>query len=324
MDAASGLTFAYPERLWLALLAVPLFLLLVRQESVRRTAADRFISERMRGLSNGLRSVRPYIIIGAVVAGVLAAAGPQLGFELREAPTVEANTLIVLDLSASMDVRDVGASRLVAGKALARRIIDRSPGRVGLVVYEGTAEVIAPLTDDHSAVVTLLDSLRTGELAEAGSDLSKAIEVALALAETGGTRSTEAVIISDGEHRGRAWDEQLAIARTRGLRISAIVIGTSDGGGVPDGSGGELADEEGNLIVSRASTEPLATIADECGGTLWINPFGEETLLSLQRDFGEFTGSDRFDRIPKERYQWPLGVSVLLFLVSLVANRGAQ
>lgn len=324
MDAFAGLTFAAAERLWLLVLVVPLFLLLVRQESVRRDDADRFVSERVRGLSNGLRPARPYLITLALLTAVVAASGPRLGTELREAPTVEANTVIALDLSASMDVNDLGASRLAAGKALARRIIERAPGRVGLVVYEGAAEVIAPLTDDQAAVVALLDSLQTGELAEAGSDLSKAIETSLELAGTVGTRSTDIVIISDGEHRGRAWDEQLAIARTRGLRISAIVLGTSDGGVVPDGWGGELKDEEGNLAVSRASSEPLETITRECGGTFWVNPFGEDSLAALQRDVGEFTGSDRFDQIPVERYQWPLGLSVMFLFVSIVMNKGAQ
>ena len=264
------------------------------------------------------------MILLALALTVVASAGPRYGIELREAPTVEANTIVVVDLSASMEVRDVGASRLAAGKALARRIIDQSPGRVGLVVYEGSAEVIAPLTDDGAAVNALLDSLQTGELAEAGSDVSRAIEAALELAETGGTRSTEVVIISDGEHRGRDWDEQLSIARTRGLRISAIVLGTPEGGPVPDGRGGELTDDDGNRVVSVASSEPLATITRECGGTLWINPFGESTLLTLQGDVGEFTGSDRFDRIPVERFQWPLGASVFLLLCAMVAYRGAQ
>jgi len=324
MDALAGLTFATPERLWLLALVVALFLLLFRQEAVRRDAADRFVSERMRGISNGIRVVRPYVIALALASAVIASAGPRYGVELREAPTIEANTVIALDLSASMEVRDVGASRLAAGKALARRIIEQAPGRVGLVVYEGSAEVIAPLTDDSSAIVALLDSLQAGELAEAGSDVSRAIETALELAETGGTRSTDVVIISDGEHRGRDWDEQLSIARTRGLRISAIILGTSEGGPVPDGGGGTLKDEDGNDAVSTASTEPLATIARECGGSLWINPFGESTLLTIQGDVGEFTGSDRFDRIPVERYQWPLGASVMLILSALVLNRGAQ
>lgn len=324
MDAPVGLTFAAAERLWLLALVVPLFFLLLRQEAARRDAADRFVSERMRGISNGIRSVRPYILFVALSLCVVAAAGPRLGVELREAPTIESNTIIALDLSSSMEVLDVGTSRLAAGKALARRIIAQSPGRVGLIVYEGTAEVVAPLTDDAAAVTALLDTLETGELAEAGSDVSRAIETALALAETGGTRSTDFVVISDGEHRGRKWDEQLAIARTRGLRISAIIVGTEAGGPVPDGRGGALVDEAGNQAFSAASVEPLATIAKECGGTLWVNPFGEPTLLTMQRDVGEFEGSDRFDRIPVERYQWPLGASALLFLVAMVANRGAQ
>ena len=108
------------------------------------------------------------------------------------------------------------------------------------------------------------------------------------------------------------------------MRISAIVLGTDEGGPVPDGRGGDLADRDGNIVITRASTEPLATIAEECGGALWVNPFGVETLELLGRDVGKFTGSDQYDRIPVERYQWPLGAAVFLFLSSMVVNKGAE
>lgn len=239
-------------------------------------------------------------------------------------PVFESSTVLVLDLSASMEVRDLGASRFSAAKALAGRILERATGRVGLIVYEGSAEIVAPLTEDHAAVDSLVQSLQTGELDEAGSDVSLALEAALDLASKGGNRSTEVVFISDGEHRGRPWDEQLAIARSRGVRVSAILLGTPEGGPIPVGDDKSLLDDNGSVVISRTSSEPLKTIVEDCGGEVWVNPFGEETLEHLQQNVGKFSGGERFESTPVERYQWPLGASLLLFLASAVVNRGAE
>lgn len=324
MDALAGLTFAEPQRLWLLVAAPAAAMLLVARERVRAARAERFVSARVRGNSNGLRGARPWLLALALTLGVVAFAGPRLGEQVRELPTIESNLVIALDLSQSMDARDAGTSRLSAAKAIARRLIESSNARVGLIVFEASAETVSPLTEDHAAVTTLIDSLDTGELPESGSDFAKAIDEAIELAKSVGDRAVDVVILSDGEHRGRGWEETLGVARARGLRVSAVVVGTSEGAPIPIEGGGNLEDASGNQVVTRASDEPLRTIASECGGKFWSNPSEPITAEALMATEVTKSRGGRLERIPIERYQWPLGAALFLFLGAMVVNRGAE
>ncbi|MFA6956674.1 MAG: VWA domain-containing protein [Thermoanaerobaculia bacterium] len=324
MDALAGVTFAEPQRLWLLVAAPAAAMLLVAAERQRAAAAERLVSARVRGRSNGLRPFRPWLVLLALVCGILASTGPRYGVELRELPAIESNLVVALDLSQSMDARDAGTSRLSAAKAIARKLIESSDARVGLIVFEQTAETASPLTEDHAAVATLIDSLETGELAESGSDFAKAIDESIELAKSVGDRAVDVVIISDGEHRGKSWEDSLGVARARGLRISAVVVGGSDGAPIPLADGTNLRDESGVTVRTRASEEPLRTIAKECGGHFWANPSEPVTAQMVVAAEAAKASKGRVESIPIERYQWPLGAAFCLFLAGMVANRGAE
>ena len=198
-------------------------------------------------------------------------------------------------------------------------------GHIGYLVFEATAETVSPLTEDHAAVATLIDSLDTGELPEAGSDFSKAIDEAIELAKSVGDRAVDVVILSDGEHRGRRWEDSLGVARARGLRVSAVVVGSSEGAPIPLEHGDDhLEDTSGEMIVTRASDEPLRTIASECGGRFWSNPSEPITADALMGTETAKGPGGRVERIPVERYQWPLGAALVLFLGAMLVNRGAE
>src|SRR5687767_12685146 len=98
---------------WLLLLPPALFFLLAR-ERARMTLANRFVNERLRGISNPARFLRPYFLGAGLLAALVALAGPRLGFEEIPLPTIESNRILVLDLSESMLAEDVGASRIDA------------------------------------------------------------------------------------------------------------------------------------------------------------------------------------------------------------------
>src|SRR5881397_3014105 len=169
------ITFAAPQFLWLAL-AVPIALLFfLARERQRIATARRFVTERLRGVANPARVVRPLLIGVALLAGVIAVAGPQAGFTVVPVEQRESNRVLVIDVSLSMLAEDVGTSRLDAAKAIAKRIIAAHQGRIGLVIFEASAEVIAPLTSDGDAVGALLDSIDAGEIGLAGSDAGAAL-----------------------------------------------------------------------------------------------------------------------------------------------------
>lgn len=298
-------------------------LFFLSRERRRIRVARRFVSERLRGVANPLRAIRPWFASLTLLGCVVALAGPEAGFRVVPIEQRESNRVIVIDVSLSMAAQDVGTSRLDAAKAIAKRIIDAQSGRVGLVIFESAAEVVSPLTSDDDAVEALLDSIQAGEVSNPGSDLSVALNAALRLVAGDPAQSGDVVVISDGEDQGTKLDDTIAKLVQRGIPVSTILVGTARGSTIPrPEGGGELRDDSGEVVTTYARPEALQKIASATGGTFYANPFGEHALDSLAA-----TGGSRRQknvRVPIERYQWPLAFACIAFFLGSLANRGAE
>jgi Ca-activated chloride channel family protein len=318
----NAISFRLPQLLWLALVVPLALIFFLARERQRIRIARRFVSERLRGVANPLRWLRPWLAALALLGCVIALAGPEAGFRVVPIEQRESNRVIAIDVSLSMAAQDVGTSRLDAAKAIAKRIIDAQQGRVGLVVFESAAEVVSPLTSDGDAVEALLDSIQAGEVSNPGSDLSVALMAALRLAGDTAQRG-DIVVISDGEDQSTRLDDTIAKLAQRGVPVSTILVGTAAGSTIPrPEGGGDLVDDNGQVVTTYARPEALQKIAAATGGRFYANPFGEHALDSLAASGG--TMKQRNVRVPIERYQWPLAFACLAMFLGSLANRGAE
>jgi von Willebrand factor type A domain. len=319
----TAFTFREPELLWLALLAPLALLFFIARERSRARVAGRFVSERLRGVANPLHALRPWLAMLALLGCVVALAGPEAGFRVVPIEQRESNRVIVLDVSLSMLAQDVGTSRLEAAKAIAKRVVDAQSGRVGLVIFESAAEVVAPLTSDGDAVDALLDSIQAGEVSNPGSDLSVALSAAQRLVAGDPAQSGDIVVISDGEDQSTKLDDTIANLAQRGIAVSTILVGTARGSTIPQPEGkGELVDDNGEVVTTYARPEALQKIARATGGTFYSNPFAEHALDTLAATGGAIR--QKSVRVPIERYQWPLALACIAFFLSSFSNRGAE
>jgi Ca-activated chloride channel family protein len=319
---AFGVTFGAPLLLWLAAGVPAVLLLLVVAERRRVAIARRFISERLRGVANPARAIRPWLVSLALLAAVIALAAPRAGFKTMPIEARESNRVVAIDVSRSMSAEDVGASRLDAAKAIAKRIVDAQPGRVGLVIFESAAEVVAPLTSDDEAVKELLDSIQPGELSMPGTDLAAALNTSLRLVDADPMQRGDVVVISDGEDQSSRLTEAIAKMKSRGVTASTILIGSTAGSTIPDENHRNLVDDEGQTVVTYAHPENLQRIATESGGRYYENPFGEHALDTLAASGGRLR--QRNVKVPIERYQWPLAVAFFAMFVGSVVGRGGE
>jgi Ca-activated chloride channel homolog len=148
-------SFGHPLLL-LTLLAVPAaigaFWLAERR---RMRYAVRFTNlEVLAGVAHG-GTVRRYaplaLFLAALAALCFAVARPHATtLVLQERATV----ILVIDVSRSMDARDVKPSRLLAAEAAVRTFLDKAPKRlrVGLIAFAGIPNVVTPPTRDHELV----------------------------------------------------------------------------------------------------------------------------------------------------------------------------
>src|SRR5436305_9973197 len=96
------ITFREPQLLWLAALVPVALILLAARERRRTAAARRFVAERLRGVANPGRALRPALVALALLTGVVAVAGPQRGFTVVPVEQRESNRVLVIDVSLSM------------------------------------------------------------------------------------------------------------------------------------------------------------------------------------------------------------------------------
>ena len=326
----TALTFASP--VWLNILwLLPLgFLLFWWAERRRRALIGRIVAPKLRALLAGNTSpvrrwFRNACVLGALGLLAVALAGPRIGYDTLEVPHKGRDVIIAMDVSRSMLATDVAPTRLERAKLLAEDLVSElGSDRLGLVAFAGSAFLQAPLTLDHSAVLSAVDELDTDLIPKGGSNIAAAIrtcEEAFGKAE-GFSRAI--VIVSDGEELDADGLEAARQAAANGIRIFTVGVGSEEGSEIPLGPGEFVRDASGKVVQSRLDASRMTEIAEITGG--FYVPLDEDAARRLVADgigqMKEVEMSASASRRPIERYQWPLGAAiVLLALQALVGER---
>ncbi len=178
---------------------------------------------------------------------------------------------------------DPGDTVLAAEIAAARRLLERldpARSRVGLVGFAATAEVLAPVGADRTALDRALEELGSGRFSSGATNLAAALDTALEALDAAppdGARSRVVVLLSDGTptepapvaraaERARGAAERAARA---GVRVDSFALGVEpmEGSGVfaemAERSGGraELLTEPGDVLLALPRLR-LAAIRD--------------------------------------------------------------
>jgi len=148
----------------------------------------------------------------------------------------DATVVIVLDVSGSMAASDSPPTRLAAARAAALRYVDELPKgyRMSVITFSDHTTLASPPTRDLDRVRAVINRARTGPQGTALADaVARGIAVAKAVpAKPGAKRPPAAVVVfSDGgQTAGRVTPQQAAqLARTAGIPVTAISVGTPDG-----------------------------------------------------------------------------------------------
>jgi Ca-activated chloride channel homolog len=245
------MSFEHPLFL-LTLLVIPAAVVLyVLAERRRMRYAIRFTNVEMLVAVAPRRPWRQYVpltlFLLALAALCLAFARPQRQtLVAKERATV----ILVVDVSRSMEAKDVKPSRIGAATAAVRLFLDKVPKRlqVGLIAFAGDPAIAAPPTTDHNLVRSALDTLEWqpsfGGTA-IGDALAAAVKLGqeavgssngnLASAVTAPARPTHSLVsilfLSDGaQTRGTLQPLDGAnIARAAGIPVYTIALGTPNG-----------------------------------------------------------------------------------------------
>lgn len=240
--------------------AIALLLLIAAWRSQRelRLWLGRDISAARRWLRALLLTAASVLVSAALLTAVQQP--PRLS-----APGVD--LVIAMDVSRSMDARDVAPSRLRRAKRLAVQIVEQAQAaRLGLVVFAGDAFEALPLTQDRDALFAYLRALDTDLISRPGTNLARALRAGLRIFDPRSSRPRRLLLFSDGEDAGSALDPALAELRTNGVRIDVVGFGRVEGAAVPGPGGQRLLDRRGRPVVSQRSDGLLERVASATGG----------------------------------------------------------
>ncbi|HVP14295.1 MAG TPA: VWA domain-containing protein [Terriglobales bacterium] len=333
------MTLADPRWLW-GLAALPLLLLLEILAARRaRRGLARLLGERPDSVLRaqilaGSRLRGALLRLGAFAALLVGAAGPQWGRELVRRASTGSDVVLVMDVSASMDTRDVAPSRLDEARREALAVLERLEGsRVAVVAFAGDAVRLCPLTFDRSAARLTLESLSSSSVSTPGTDLGRALRVAAKVLPPGRREEQAVVLWTDGEDLEGGAREAVDGLVGAGVRVFAVGVGTPTGGEVPvlDEQGRAVdvkREPTGGPVVSRLDEGLLRSLARRTHGGFFsaAQPGGE--IPRLLASLGGLTRSSHGIRLmeqPVPRFRLLASLAILLLAMDrLRAHRRRQ
>ncbi len=294
-----------------------------RRRDLEQFATESILPDLTATLSEPRRRGKRWLLLSAAALGFIALAGPEIGFDWEETQRRGIDVLIAVDVSRSMMARDIQPDRLRRAKLAVDDLVQRLGGdRVGLIAFAGTAFLQCPLTLDHAAFDRSLAALEPGIISAPGSNLASALDVAAKALESEAKNVKLLILFSDGEDlRGGALAAAERAAED-GILVFTVGVGTPAGELIPiaDGPDGSFVkDESGRIVKSRLDEATLRKLAETTDGFYvplgaraeGIDEIVERALAPIPRE----ELASRLRQVPRNRYQWPLALALLLLAI---------
>jgi len=330
--------FTNPSALWLLLL-IPLMGIFLfwrehqRLRRLRRLGDEGLINQLNWQFSPQKRRFKSLLWISAYGMLILALARPVWGIDTDFVDVEGIAITVVLDVSNSMDARDVTPSRLERARLAARNLFEGGTGnQVALILFAGNAFVQFPLTTDTSAALTFLNGVSTESISRQGTALEEALELAIETIDDRLISQSLIVVMTDGENHEGNPIRAAEIAAERGIVIHTIGYGDPEGAPIPELNEqneivGYKADQAGNVVVSRLEEETLMEIADITGGTYQrATASGIEiiNLLNIVQDIERGFLESRTQVRRVERFPLFVGIALLLIAWDMLLSERKQ
>lgn len=275
----------------------------------RRTVALRFTNvELLRTLApKGLgwrRHASAAALLLCLAALASAMARPAMD---TEEPLERATVMLAIDVSLSMEARDVEPSRIEAAQEAAKLFVEELPPtyNLGLVAFAKSANVLVSPTKDRQSVIEAIDGLTLAQATATGEAVFTCLESIQLVPADGaaGPPPARIVLLSDGYRTsGRSVEEASAAASAANVPVSTIAFGTDAG----------MVEIEGRPQQVPVDRLALSELAEATNGH-----FYEAASVSELKQVYEDMGSSIGRRIrPHEVTHWYAGIGLLFGLAA--------
>ncbi len=311
LDIPDNIEFLQSGRLWWLIALGALLIAYIAMQFVRRGAAVRFTNVNLLDKiapqrPNWRRHIPAFFLLLGLGGMILAYAEPAA---VTQVPSERATIMLAIDTSLSMQAEDVVPSRIDGAKEAATAFLDEVPEEinVGLVSFNGIANVRVPPTTNRAAVRSAILGLDLGEATAIGEAIFASIESLESFITEfeGDAPPARIVLMSDGETTvGRPDAAAVDRARLAGIAVSTIAFGTD--------SGVIEIPEDPRPIPVPVNEAALAEIADGTGGEFFEAATTDE-LTAIYTDIGSAVATEEARVLVSS---WFAGRAMILILIA--------
>ena len=312
LGAAVGADLRYvvfADPMWFWALPLPILAVVLRQVWMPRPATMKFSRARsLKRLRGGFMARLAHLPDGLRLAAgllvVVCLTRPQSTRGTDRIKHEGIDIVLVLDLSESMETRDIPPTRLAAAQAVVDDFIKRRPrDRISLVAFGSSVSTLAPLTMDHGVVRTLVSRLQIGMIDGTHTAIGDGLGVALNRLDESEADSQVVVLLTDGLNNWGTNDPDTiaAEAAERSVKVFTVLMGR------------DLQGRDGSVDAGQ-----LERIASVTGGFSY-NAVGQDELKGSFQDL-----LDKLERseiegtvIRPERFEWFLWPAFFLVLLDI-------
>ena len=235
-----------------------------------------------------------------------------------------ANVMLVVDLSRSMQATDVKPNRLLRAKLEIYEFLEKAKDhRVGINVFSARAHLLAPLTSDHSALQTYIESIDKLTFPTLGSNPVDAILHAQSELKNM-PDSSAIVLLTDGDFNVIS-DKQIEQLKENNIPLYILGVATPEGEAIPLKDGTWLKHEQ-QYVVSKMNEDRLEHLAKALNGI--YSPLYDDSSdwkILYNQGIAKHNRLTNIDAKQKtlwnEAFSWFLIPSIAFFLISLNSYR---
>jgi Ca-activated chloride channel family protein len=316
------------------LILIPIFSVLFsllqhrKQKSIERFGDLNLMQQLMPDASKSRPFWKFVLLMAALTFVILGLARPQFGSKLQEVKRKGVEIIIALDVSNSMNARDIQPSRLEHAKQIITKLVDRLDNdKIGLIIFAGESYMQMPITTDYVSAKMFLSDINTNIVAVQGTAIGSAINMALKSFSLNSNLQKVLLIITDGENHEDDPIEAAKAAYEKGVIIYTMGIGLPEGAPIPaEGRQADYKkDQGGTVVISKLDEVTLEKIALNAGG-IYIR--ANNTMGSLNTLFSKLNNLTKKEYESKiysdydDQFQYFFGfVFIILIIEYFVVER---
>ena len=318
--------FDNPTYLWLLLL-IPLlamiYLYSLRQSKRRlKRFGSLKLMHQLSPMASPRRKLIKFVLAELILTLlILIVARPQIGNKIANNTSREGiEVIIALDISNSMLATDVVPSRLDKSKLMVEGLMNKfTKNKLGLIVFAGDAFVQLPITSDYVSAKMFLDNINPSLIGTQGTDIGKAINLAIH-SFTPNTQTGKAiVVITDGEDNEGGAEAMAKQAQEKGIKVFILGIGSTQGTTIPMPNGEDLRDANGNIVKTHLNEEMCKKIAD-AGHGVYIHVDNSSVADALlEKELGKLQKGE-INNVVYSDYDEQFQAFALLVVLSLIID----